>query len=180
MTVPAVPEAGSEMTDWEGILDRDGPAVWRTAYRLLGNRADAEDCFQETFVSALQACRRGAIASPRSMLLRLATARAMDRLRERYRRRAATDELHWSSIEVSRCPPAQRAESAELSIALRQALACLADRQAEAFCLCCLEDWSYAQAAEHFGISVDAVGVLLHRARTRLRELLAENAGVNR
>ena len=27
------------MPDWPTILSRDGPAVWRTAYRLLGNRA---------------------------------------------------------------------------------------------------------------------------------------------
>ena len=78
------------MTDWDGILSREGPAVWRTVYRLLGRRADAEDCFQETFLAALQAWRDEAeagraVQSPRALLHRLATARAIDRLRSRYR-----------------------------------------------------------------------------------------------
>jgi RNA polymerase sigma-70 factor, ECF subfamily len=31
------------MPDWDEILTRDRPAVWRTAYRIVGNRADADD-----------------------------------------------------------------------------------------------------------------------------------------
>jgi len=31
-----------------------GPLVWQTAWRLLGHEADAADCFQETFVSAME------------------------------------------------------------------------------------------------------------------------------
>ncbi|MCY2954074.1 MAG: hypothetical protein NTU53_19210, partial [Planctomycetota bacterium] len=35
-----------------------GPLVWKTAYRLLPSEADAADCFQETFISAMEAsCR---------------------------------------------------------------------------------------------------------------------------
>ena len=40
------------MPDWREILSRDGPAAWRTAYRLLGNRADADECFQEACMAA--------------------------------------------------------------------------------------------------------------------------------
>ena len=43
------------MVDWDGIIDREGPAVWRTVCRLLTHRADAEECFQETFLAALEA-----------------------------------------------------------------------------------------------------------------------------
>ncbi len=43
------------MPDWQEILRRDGPAVWQTAYRLLNHRADAEECFQETFLLARRA-----------------------------------------------------------------------------------------------------------------------------
>ena len=35
------------MPDWQELMNRDGKAVWQTAYRLLGNRADADECFQE-------------------------------------------------------------------------------------------------------------------------------------
>ena len=46
-------------------------------------------------------------------------------------------------------------------------------KQAEAFSLHCVEDWSYQEIAQHLAVSLDAVGVLLHRARQRLRRLLA-------
>ena len=78
------------MVDWDAIVSREGPTVWRTVYRLLGNRADAEDCFQETFLSALTfANHQEHIRNPRALLQRFATARALDRLRRRYRRRTS-------------------------------------------------------------------------------------------
>ena len=40
------------MPDWQEILSQDGPSAWRTAYRLLGNRADADECFQEACLAA--------------------------------------------------------------------------------------------------------------------------------
>ena len=47
-------------------------------------------------------------------------------------------------------------------------------RQAEVFCLFYLEGWSYPEIATHLAISTDVVGVWLHRARHRLRELLGD------
>ncbi|MEJ2703700.1 MAG: sigma-70 family RNA polymerase sigma factor, partial [Sedimentisphaerales bacterium] len=73
------------MVDWNTIIEEHGPAVWQTAYRLLGNHADASDCFQETFVSALGFCRRQRVRNFPALLARLATARAIDQLRRRFR-----------------------------------------------------------------------------------------------
>jgi hypothetical protein len=42
------------MTDWPQIVKQHGPMVWRTVRRLLRHDADAADCFQRTFVSALE------------------------------------------------------------------------------------------------------------------------------
>lgn len=162
------------MVDWDGIVSRDGPAVWRTVYRLLGNRADAEDCFQETFLAAVQVWRREAVQYPHALLQRLATARALDRLRRRYRtagREAGT--VEWEDLSTGERPPGDLAESAELSERLRDALCALPAKQAQAFCLFYLDGWDYQQIADHLEATVNAVGVLLHRARHRLRELLA-------
>ena len=63
-----------------------------------------------------------------------------------------------------------------MSARLREALATLPPRQADVFSLYNLEGWSYQDIARHLGVSVDAVGVLLHRARTRLRQRLADLA----
>ena len=164
------------MVDWDAIIDREGPAVWRTVRRLLTRRADAEECFQETFLAALELWRREPVRSPRAVLLRLASARAIDRLRERYRlapREAPhpAPDLRQAMID-SRPSPLETTAALELAEALRVALAVLPERQAAAFCLHCLDGHSYREVADVLGVSVDAVGVLLHRARTALRERL--------
>jgi len=67
------------MPDWDEILTRDGPAVWRTAYRIVGNRADADECVQEAFLHALEISRRKPVQHWCALLQRLAAARAVDR-----------------------------------------------------------------------------------------------------
>lgn len=69
------------MIDWQIIIKEHGPVVWQTAYRLLGNHADAADCFQETFVSALEFCQHQRVRNFSALLARLATTRAIDQLR---------------------------------------------------------------------------------------------------
>jgi RNA polymerase sigma-70 factor (ECF subfamily) len=64
------------------------------------------------------------------------------------------------------CPPPSRAaEEADLAQRLRDALAQLPAKQAEVFCLHALEGWSYSEIAGQLSLSIDAVGVLLYRAR---------------
>jgi RNA polymerase sigma-70 factor (ECF subfamily) len=161
------------MPDWEKIVRRDGPVVWRTAYRLLNNRADADECFQETFLAALAVSRREEVGSWRALLQRLAAARAMDRLRERCRRRCREQIVDWNAMTGNEPPPAQGVLEAELTQRLRDALAQIPAKQAEIFCLHSLEGWSYQEIAEQLSLSINSVGVLLHRARERLRELMA-------
>jgi RNA polymerase sigma-70 factor (ECF subfamily) len=161
------------MIDWEGIVAREGPGVWGRVYRLLGNRADAEEVFQETFVAALSFSRREVVESWGALLHRLATARAVDRLRQRQRRNTRQEMVDFDFVGGSEAEPYQNAMAGELSERLRTALGRLPERQAEVFCLHAMEGWEHAEIAKHMEITNDAVGVLLHRARARLRELLA-------
>ena len=171
----------SRRIDWERVVREDGPAAWRTACRILGNRQDAQECVQDAFAEAIELSRREAIGNCRALLLRVVTARSLDRLRRRYRRRAV--ELTDDCPLPDRTPqPSQHAQNAELLDRLREALPELPPQQSQAFVLHCVEDWSYQQIADHLGVSVGAVGMLLLRARARLKELLApslkgENAG---
>ena len=167
------------MIDWEGILSRDGPAVWRTAWRVLGNRADADEVFQETFVAALEYSGTHAVIHWRGLLQRLATSRAIDRLRQKVRRRNREMPLPEDHLKSSEPMPSQGAENAELSAKLRRALAGIPPRHAEVFCLFHLDGWSYPEIAEHLAISTDVVGVWLFRAKGKLRELLAEKKEVS-
>jgi RNA polymerase sigma-70 factor (ECF subfamily) len=154
-------------------LAREGPTVWRTAYRIVGDRADADECFQEAFLAAWEVARKGPVKDWRALLTHLAAARAVDRLRRRVRRRPLERVDDWDAVRGPGPPPSKSAEDAELPSRLREALASLPPKQAEAFCLQALEGWSYAEIAGRLGESTDAVGVLLHRARKALRRLLS-------
>jgi RNA polymerase sigma-70 factor, ECF subfamily len=171
------------MTDWPAIVRQYGPLVWQTAYRLLANDADAADCYQETFISALEFVRRGRVVNWPAFLQRLATTRAVDLLRRRAReRRRSEAPAEWDLVPSSLSGPVERVEAAELAGRLREALAQLPERQAEVFCLRCVNELSYEEIAAELAISVNAVGVSLYRARARLSELLAgaspENCGL--
>lgn len=166
-------EGCSAMTDWSAIVRRHGALVWKTAYRLLGQDADAADVFQETFLSAVEVVRREPVGNWPGLLQRLATMRALDHLRRRIRDRRGRDcAPEWESLPTSDADPVQEAEATELADRLRSALAQLPSRQSELFCLRHVAGLSYEEISAQLDMSVDAVGVMLHRARGKLRELL--------
>jgi len=156
--------------DWQAIIEKHGPAVWQTAYRLLGDHADAADCFQETFVSALEISRRQHVRHFSAILVHLATTRAIDRLRQRFRQpRCSAAPADWAAVPGSNPGPAQQAQQRELATRLRKSLSQLPPQEAQVFCLRHLNDMSYRQIAKALGIKTNAAGVLLHRARAKLR-----------
>ena len=111
------------MIDWNTIIEKHGPVVWQTAYRLLGNHEDAADCFQETFVSALGFCRRQQVRNFSALLARLATARAIDQLRRRFRRTQSNmDFVDCTTVECENPCPQEQVEKEELVSRVRQSL----------------------------------------------------------
>src|SRR5947209_9205691 len=127
------------MTDWSEIVQQHGPAVWRTARRLLNNEADAADCFQRTFVSALEVARKEAVRNWPALLKRLVTARALERLRQRRREGDRMTILPEQAADRRAVDPAEAAAANELAARLREALTELEPRQAQVVCLACLE-----------------------------------------
>jgi RNA polymerase sigma-70 factor (ECF subfamily) len=164
------------MIDWELILADHGPRVWRTVYRLLDHDADALDCYQETFLAALQVPDLENIEDWSSFLVTLAMRRAMDRLRQRYRSRGscvAIDTVPEPSGKVDN--PLERAQANELMNRVRRGMAELPEKQAEVFWLSCLEGLSNHQIAGHMHVPTGEVRVLLYRARRRLGAILNLN-----
>lgn len=160
------------MDDWQGIVAQFGPLVWKTAYRLLTHQTDAADCFQETFLSALEVARRQKVRHWPGLLQRLATARALDALRKRVRQGRQLASVDADLLPGCYPDPQQQAQAAEMAEQLRQSLAQLPARQAEIFCLREISGLTYEAIAAETGMSSDAVGVTLHRARAQLRDLL--------
>jgi RNA polymerase sigma-70 factor (ECF subfamily) len=161
------------VVDWSEIVQQHGPLVWTTVYRLLRHDADAADCFQRTFLSALLLSRTQTIRNWPGLLQRLGTARALESLRHRLRQAQRLQPLLTEVAVSANTPePDQAAAVRELSDHLRDALAELDERQAQVFCLACLDGLSYAEIADQLGLTVSHVGVLLNRARHGLRERL--------
>ncbi len=73
------------MHDWSRIVHEYGPIVWKTAYRLLNVEDDINDCFQDTFLCAWKQAQLQPIRNWPGLFKRLATTRALDRLRARRR-----------------------------------------------------------------------------------------------
>jgi RNA polymerase sigma factor (sigma-70 family) len=162
------------MTDWNSIVRDHTPLVWGTAWRLLGNQADAADCFQETFLAALEASRREPVRHWPALLARIATTRAVDRLRRRLRRSEANgDEVGWETFPAPQAGPAKTAEDHELGARLRRILAELSEPQGTVFSLRFLSEWSNEEIARELGMTANAVAVMIHRTRGHLKERLA-------
>ncbi len=163
-------------TDWRRILSEHGPAVWRTVRFLVGNEADAGDCYQTVFLDALRFSQNQAVEDWGRLLARFARMRALDLLRKRYRVASHIDPAASVDEIASRSPSPQHAlEAAELAQRLRDCLASIPEQQAEVFVMRYFEQLSYEQIAERTGSNRNAVGAMLNRARGQLRELLDMN-----
>jgi RNA polymerase sigma-70 factor (ECF subfamily) len=161
------------MTDWDSFVRQHLAFVWRTVYRLVGNHADAWDCTQETFLEAVKIDRRQPVCNWHALLRHVATARALDLLRLRYRERNRRSLSAEPAQAVSGEPgPSQYSEANELADRLRAAVGQLPHRQAEVFCLTCFEQMTSEEVAQRLGIHATAVRMLLYRARNRLERLL--------
>ena len=153
---------------WNRIVDRHGKRVFRIALRILGSVHDAEDVSQEVFAEAYRQRKAVSVQSWTGWLVRLATRRAIDRLR---RTRTVT-ELHDHDL-VSTVQPFEEATARELAHWLRDAIARLPDQQAAVFALVYFEQLSRDQVAANLGVSPQAVSTALYKARRRLVAQLA-------
>jgi RNA polymerase sigma factor (sigma-70 family) len=161
------------MTDWAEIIEEHGPSVWQSAYRLLGNPTEAGECFSETFLRAVKASRHRRLENFSVMLVCLATARAIRRLRGRFHRAGsgagAVDLVYVPSDELERT---EQVQPRELVGQLQKALGRLPLQEAEIFCLRYLNGLSCRQIGRELGIKSKTTGVLLNRARRRLCKLM--------
>jgi RNA polymerase sigma-70 factor (ECF subfamily) len=161
------------VTDWDRVVREHGPLVFGTAWRILGNAADAEDVVQEVFLQVSQMERAQPVRFWPALLRRLAACRALDRLRQR-RPTVPLDGLDLAGATNN--GPEEEAAGRELAGRLRRAVAGLPAREAEVFCLRYFEDLSYRDIADALGIRTGAVAVALHKARSRLESLFLKHA----
>jgi RNA polymerase sigma-70 factor (ECF subfamily) len=158
------------------VLHQD--RVHALAFRFLGNRADAEELSQETFVRLYEAARRyRPEASFRTYLLRITTNLCINRGARAYRQREESREPEeMDAVESGSTAADPRAElmRQERANAVRDAVLALPADQRIALILFRFEELSYEEISELTGKSVSALTSLLWRARATLRSALEE------
>jgi RNA polymerase sigma-70 factor (ECF subfamily) len=142
----------------------------RTAFRILGQAADAEDAVQQAFLDAFRIHQKGRVGNWPALLRHLAACRALDILRRRNFDGMLGPELQ----AVPDSHPEAVAVARERATLLREALAELPEREAQVFSLRYFGDLANPEIASALGIPASAVAVLLHKARARLQKLMQE------
>jgi RNA polymerase sigma-70 factor (ECF subfamily) len=170
------------------LVDRYQHRVYGLAYRILGQRQDAEDVTQQTFLAVLEhldAFREEAAVA--TWILRIATNHALKVLRKR--RGLPTVPLdadggdeaaglpHPDYVARWRDGPEELAQRAEVRRLIDQALAELDDKYRVVFLLRDVEGLAIRDTAEALGLTEAAVKVRLLRARLQLRERLTRALG---
>jgi RNA polymerase sigma-70 factor (ECF subfamily) len=138
--------------------------VFRTAYRITGNAADAEDVLQTVFLRMVRRDSTAEIDNPESYLRRSAVNAALDIVRARH----DSDTLEPERMAAS----GSCTELRELRDTLRRELAKLPPRTAEMFAMRFFEGYSNPEIAKLLGISQVVVAVTLHRTRRKLQKEL--------
>jgi RNA polymerase sigma-70 factor (ECF subfamily) len=153
----------SNPTQFSRLFDAYHGLVFRTAYRITGSAADAEDVLQTIFLRLVRRESGLSLTSEESYFRRAAVNAALDLLRAR---KISGD----VKLEDSSIPQNDEARNREMRECLRRAFAQLTPRSAEIFALRYLEDFSNQEIAQMLDMSQVLVAVTLHRARRRLQK----------
>ncbi len=157
-----------------GLLEEHVPRVYRFALRLTGDRHQAEDLTQETFLRAWRGRKR--LRDPDALRVWLFKI-AVNLWRDRVRRARRAPQPAGSPPDDRESPSASPVERALQREDVARALAAidsLPPRQREVLYLHACEELSIAQIADVLQVSPEAVKSSLSLARKRMRRELGD------
>ncbi len=149
------------------LYRKHGGEIYRYAYAVLGNHADAEDVTQTTFLNAYRSLEQGVRPrKPTNWLLTIAS----NTIKQRFRH----EQTLPRQVELDeRTARADSEEDDGPSVGeLLVALSKIAPQQRQAIVLREFEGRSYSEIAEILGVTTSALETLLFRARRSLAEEL--------
>ncbi len=164
------------------ITTRNNQRLFRAAWGVLRNNADAEDVVQEAYLKAFRSLDRFEGASSLSTwLTRIVINAALDRKRAAERRRtelleqdvAMLDEYKARFAQTAGITPETSLARKELSRLLTAAIADLPDEYRTVFILREIECMSVRDTAQALEVSEAVIKTRLLRARRRLRDALS-------
>jgi len=167
--------ATAKSTALETLFKQHHERVFRTAYRMTGSAADAEDVLQTVFLRIARGEESHSVAeNPQAYFARAAINASLDLLRTRRRSRVvAIEDIEngtGATVRDSGRNPEALQEDRELRALIREAVSKLGPTAAQMFALRYFEGFDNGEIARMMGTSALVVGVTLHRARGRLRE----------
>ena len=175
-------QKGSEAAFAE-IVRRYQRAVYRVAWALTRNDADADDLAQEAFVRAWGAIGRFEIGQPLyPWLARITTNLAYSLFRRRKRRpEAPIEPLLEAGMQFGvEDDPAEHAVTDERNANLRACFAQLSAEHQAVLALRVVQDLSYEEISKALNVPIGTVMSRLARARGALAKLMIERTGERR
>lgn len=159
---------------WDEIVREHSARVYRLAYRLTGNRQDAEDLTQETFLRVFRSLSSYTPGTFEGWLHRITTNLFLDQARRR--RRIRMEAMGEDAARVASTDdhgrPERGFEHANLDHDVQRALDALRPEYRAAVVLCDIEGLSYEEIAVTLGVKLGTVRSRIHRARAQLRDAL--------
>ena len=162
---------------WDELVEQHSARVYRLAYRLTGNRADAEDLTQEVFVRVFRSLGTYTPGTLEGWLHRITTNLFLDQARRKARIRfdALKDE-HEHRAPMPAGAPDHQVLDGSFDPDVESALASLSPEFRAAVVLCDIEGLSYEENAAVLGLKMGTVRSRIHRGRALLRRALAHRA----
>ncbi len=159
---------------WEEVVRDHSGRVFRLAYRLTGNRPDAEDLTQEVFVRVFRSLSSYTPGTFEGWLHRITTNLFLDQMRRKQRIRFdALPEDAESRMPGNDLGPERMWEHNHLDNDVQAALDRLSPEFRAAVVLCDIEGLSYEEIADVLGVKLGTVRSRIHRGRAQLRKTLA-------
>ena len=169
-------QAGT-VPSWDEIVDQHSERVYRLAYRLTGNPADAEDLTQDVFVRVFRSLSTYSPGTFEGWLHRVTTNLFLDgaRRKQRIRFDALSDE-RADRLHSAEGAPHDSYADRTFDADVEQALAQLPPDFRAAVVLCDIEGLSYEEIADIMGAKLGTIRSRIHRGRAMLRDSLAHRA----
>ena len=171
---------------FEALMRRHNRMLFRTARAILRDDAEAEDALQEAYLQAYRslASFRGE-AQVSTWLARIVANEALQRLRKQTRRAeivplqsSAAPEMEHVMDTDNESTPHSRAERAEVRRLLESQIDALPEAYRTVFMLRAVEELSVEETAAVLDIPAATVRTRLFRARSMLRETLAQKIDI--
>lgn len=167
-----------DTTSFETVFYRHYDRVYGLLFRLVSNRAEAEDLTQEVFVKLYkQKFRPGQDHNISAWLYRVATNMGYNAIRSRKRRWQRNTALLPDPSDMP-LSPAEKLSQAETRALVQTALAQLKPQQGQLLLLRQM-GLSYAELAETCQVSPGSVGTLLRRASDAFRQAYEKHIQVD-